>query len=68
LGEAGIVAVDREGRVRGRVVAVHNFGAGDLIELRLPDGESLVIPFTREAVPEVDLAGRRVVVDPPPMA
>jgi 16S rRNA processing protein RimM len=64
----GLEAVDREGRARGRVVAVHNFGAGDLIELRLPDGESLVIPFTREAVPEVDLAGRRVVVDPPPLA
>lgn len=61
----GLDAVDREGQIRGRVVAVHNFGAGDLIELRLPDGESVVVPFTREAVPEVDLPGRRVVVDPP---
>lgn len=61
----GLAAVDRDGKAAGRVVAVHNFGAGDLIELRSPEGESVMVPFTRDAVPEVDLAARRVVVDPP---
>ena len=48
----------------GRVVAVHNFGAGDLIEVRGHGAESLMVPFTREAVPEVDVKAGRVVVDP----
>lgn len=50
----------------GQVVAVHNFGAGDVLEVR-PDtgGVSLWFPFTAAAVPVVDVAGGRLVVDPP---
>jgi 16S rRNA processing protein RimM len=61
----GLEAVDAEGAVRGRVVAVQNFGAGDLVEVRGPDGETFYVPFTREAVPEVDVKGGRVVIAPP---
>ena len=50
---------------------MHDFGAGDLLEIE-PEpaaggkrGESLLVPFTREAVPEVDLEAGRVVVVPP---
>ena len=67
----GLEAVDAEGRPRGRVVAVHNFGAGDLIELGAEGGgrgDTVLVPFTREAVPEVDLAAGRIVVVPPPEA
>jgi 16S rRNA processing protein RimM len=60
----GLDAVDREGRPQGRVVGVQNYGAGDLLELRAGDGGSILVPFTREAVPEVDIAARRVVVVP----
>ncbi len=58
----GLAAEDPEGRPLGRVAAVHNFGAGDLLEL---DGEGRrLVPFTREAVPVVDLDGGRLVIEP----
>jgi 16S rRNA processing protein RimM len=62
----GLAAVDRSGKPLGSVVAVHNFGAGDLIELRRAEGEPTeLLPFNAETVPEVDLAAGRLVVDPP---
>jgi 16S rRNA processing protein RimM len=61
----GVDAVDPEGVVQGRIVAVHNFGAGDLIEVQPPQGDSQLVPFTRDSVPEIDLAARRAVVIPP---
>ncbi len=62
----GLVAEDREGGRIGRVAAVHNFGAGDLLEIERDDGgpEDLV-PFTKAAVPEVDLDAGRLVIEPP---
>lgn len=59
----GLVAVDGAGRELGRVAAVHDFGAGDVLEIH-GDGE-LMVPFTRAAVPQVDVAGGRLVVAPP---
>lgn len=62
----GLIAEDPEGRPLGRVLAVLNHGAGDLLEIRPPDGgRSLLVPFTKAAVPEIDLAGGRLVVRPP---
>jgi 16S rRNA processing protein RimM len=55
-------AVDPNGDAQGRIIAVHNFGAGDLIEVQPAEGQSQLVPFTREAVPDVDLAARRAVV------
>jgi 16S rRNA processing protein RimM len=60
----GLDVVDRTGAPRGRVSAVLNHGAGDVLEIEA-DGDSFLLPFTREAVPEVDLAGRRLVIEPP---
>lgn len=55
-----------DGAVVGTVRAVENFGAGDLLEVDPGAGRATFhLPFTREAVPEVDLAGGRLVVDPP---
>jgi len=62
----GLPVEDTDGRALGRVVAVHDFGAGDLLEVESPDGESRVLPFTRAAVPVVDLEAGRIVADPPP--
>ena len=62
----GLAAIDADGGSVGSVVAVHNFGAGDILEIAPPRGASLLIPFTREAVPAVDLAAGRLLVDPPP--
>jgi len=65
----GLAVVDRAGARLGTVVAVHNFGAGDLIEVRQAAGApTLMLPFTEAAVPEVDLAAGRLVVEQPKMA
>lgn len=62
----GLAAEDLEGSPLGQVVAVHNHGAGDLIELGGgPGGRALILPFTKAAVPLVDLAAGRLVADPP---
>jgi 16S rRNA processing protein RimM len=55
-----------DGTAYGRIAAVQNFGAGDLLEIE-PEGggRTFYLPFTREIVPIVDIAGRRVVVAPP---
>lgn len=60
----GLRAELAEGGVLGRVRRVVNFGAGDMLEIER-EGGSVLVPFTRAVVPTVDLAGGRVVVDPP---
>jgi 16S rRNA processing protein RimM len=62
----GLAAHDPGGVLIGTVQAIHNHGAGDLLELAGPGlKQSLVIPFTMAVVPTVDLAARRIVVDLP---
>ncbi|MEJ0097614.1 MAG: ribosome maturation factor RimM [Bauldia sp.] len=61
----GLAAVTTSGETLGTIVAVPNYGAGDLIEIAPPVGSTLLVPFTRSAVPEVDVAAGRVVVIPP---
>ncbi|HEX6013454.1 MAG TPA: ribosome maturation factor RimM [Geminicoccaceae bacterium] len=58
----GLAARDRAGRTVGRVLAVLNFGAGDILEIETEDGRREMVPFTRDAVPTVDLAARTVEV------
>lgn len=59
----GLSAVTPEGVALGTVTALHNFGAGDLIEIKtVQGGEPLLLPFTEAIVPEVDIAGRKVIV------
>ncbi len=62
----GLAAVTREGAALGRVVAVSNFGAGDILEVA-PEGggETLLLPFTRAVAVEIDFAGGRIVIEPP---
>jgi 16S rRNA processing protein RimM len=62
----GLAVVDRAGAKRGTVIAVHNFGAGDLIEVR-PDagGNTELLPFDAMTVPEIDIAAGKIVIDPP---
>lgn len=59
----GLEARDEAGVAFGRVVAVQDFGAGELLEIETRPGRTVFVPFTRAAVPVVDLdAGRLVVV------
>lgn len=57
----GLEAVDTGGAVLGRVRAVHDFGAGDVVEIA--GAPERMVPFTRAAVPMVDIAAGRLVVD-----
>ena len=61
----GLAAVNAAGEPLGRVVAIHNFGAGDIIEIAPPSGSTLLLPFTNAVVPTVDVAGGRVVIEMP---
>ena len=58
----GLRAVDPAGGAICRVFAIHNFGAGDIIEIAPPQGPTLLLPFTDAVVPTVDLAEGQVVI------
>jgi 16S rRNA processing protein RimM len=58
----GLAAVTSAHEPLGRVVAIHNFGAGDIIEIAPAHGATMLLPFTNAVVPSVDLAGGRVVI------
>ena len=57
----GLRAIGRDGKDWGKVVAFHDFGAGPVMEV----SGGVMLPFTDEAVPEIDVAGGKVVVEPP---
>lgn len=62
----GLAAVDAEGAPLGIVIDVPNYGGGDLLEVRPPQGgESVLYPFTKAVVPAIDFAARRLTVVPP---
>jgi 16S rRNA processing protein RimM len=61
----GLAAVDRAGAEIGRVAAVHDLPAGDVLEIARHDGGELLLPFTRAVVPAVEPRAGRIVIDPP---
>ena len=61
----GLTAVDAANEPLGRVIAIHNFGAGDIIEIAPPSGATMLLPFTNAVVPTVDVAAGRVVIELP---
>ena len=61
----GLAAVNAADEPVGRVIAIHNFGAGDIIEIAPAHGPTMLLPFTNAVVPTVDLANGRVVVELP---
>ena len=62
----GLAAIDSGGAALGTIVAVQNYGAGDLLEIRpSTGGPTVLLPFTTEVVPDVDLDAGWVLVDPP---
>ncbi len=62
----GLAAVTREGASLGRVVALNNFGAGDILEIA-PEGggDTFMLPFTRAVAVEIDFSAGRIVIEPP---
>ena len=61
----GLAAELAGGGVLGTVRAVHDFGAGSILEIAAEGDDGFMVPFTRAAVPEIDMAAGKVVVDPP---
>jgi 16S rRNA processing protein RimM len=61
----GLAAETTRGEPLGAIVAVHNFGAGDIIEIAPPSGPTIMLPFSNAVVPVVDIAGGKVVIDRP---
>jgi 16S rRNA processing protein RimM len=61
----GLAAVTTAGLALGRVIAIHNFGAGDIIEIAPPQGATMLLPFSNAVVPTVDIPGGRVVIEQP---
>jgi 16S rRNA processing protein RimM len=60
----GLAALSPQGEALGRIVAVHNFGAGDILELKPADGRpTLLLPFSDAAAPAVDVAGGTIVLN-----
>ncbi len=62
----GLDVADRSGKPLGKVLALHNFGAGDIIEIAFLDGKTDFVPFSADTVREIDLASGRIVVELPP--
>ena len=61
----GLAAVTAADEPLGKVIAIHNFGAGDIIEIAPPKGATMLLPFTNAVVPTVDVEGGRVVIELP---
>ncbi|MGE0047250.1 MAG: ribosome maturation factor RimM [Hyphomonadaceae bacterium] len=61
----GCAVLSKSGEPLGDVIAVENFGAGDVIEVKAENGARFFLPFTKDAIPEIDLKARRLVADPP---
>ncbi|HLU44045.1 MAG TPA: ribosome maturation factor RimM [Natronosporangium sp.] len=62
----GLTAVTPTGEQLGSIARIEHGAANDLLVLARPDGRTALVPFVRAIVPEVDVAGGRIVVDPPP--
>jgi 16S rRNA processing protein RimM len=60
----GLRAEDEAGRLIGTVSGLHNFGAGDVIEILRDDGDNVFLPFSRDVVPVVE-EDRIVIAEPP---
>lgn len=61
----GLVVESLDGEQLGRIRAIDDFGAGDMLTVQGDDGREIVLPFTRTVVPQIDVAGGRIVADPP---
>ncbi|MBI4275223.1 MAG: ribosome maturation factor RimM [Rhizobiales bacterium] len=61
----GLAAVTTRGEALGELIAIQNYGAGDILEIRLRDGTTVMLPFTDTTAPNVDIDAGKIVVDPP---
>lgn len=58
----GLAAIDESGGSLGRVTAVQNFGAGDLLEIMPDGGRPYLVPFMKDFVGDVDIKEKKIVI------
>ncbi len=61
----GLKAISQTGDLLGQIIAIADFGAGDLLEIRPPSGQSFYLPFTHAFVPEIDMKSGHVRINMP---
>ena len=62
----GLIVYERHGQKAGVVVAMHNFGAGDIVEIAMDGLENTIfIPFNNDTVPDIDLIKHKMIVEIP---
>jgi 16S rRNA processing protein RimM len=61
----GLAAVTREDKKLGNIVAISNYGAGDILEIAHDGGETMLLPFTKAVAVEVDFSRGIILIDPP---
>jgi len=61
----GLTAQRQNGETVGTVKAIHNFGAGDLLEIEPTSGATIMMPFDEATVPVVDIGAKKIVIEPP---
>ncbi len=59
----GLDAVDQEGIIIGTILTVQNYGAGDFFDIKTPESEIYTLPFTEEAVPQVDVKAKKITIN-----
>lgn len=60
----GMTVVDKDGASIGSIYAVHNHGAGDFFDIKVNAGQIFSIPFTKDAIPIVNIKAKSVTIDP----
>lgn len=61
----GMEVIDQTGKRFGEVIHVANYGAGDILDIRLDGGKEEMFAFNNATFPTVDMAARRITIDPP---
>src|SRR6185295_13168229 len=61
----GLEVQDSEGRVLGKVISLHNFGASDVLEFSRPDGDTVLMAFTKQTAPVINVAQGFIIVAVP---
>ncbi len=61
----GLAAITVAGEPLGHIIAIHNFGAGDILEIAPASGPTMLLPFSNAVAPTVDIAGGHVVIELP---
>lgn len=61
----GLEATTEDGSIYGKVTGINNFGAGDIVEIKLPSGKEESLPFNKATFPIIDIKNNRLVIVPP---